>query len=114
MDNNKKINLIHEIVLPYFKFELDDFYGDYFYGDNGRYPYPKIEELKMLHFKKKSRNEKGNNLPSLTKQDERIMIEKIKNLNIGKVDYYTIGGLGKYIELDIEVTDEEDIALRYF
>ena len=109
MDNNKKINLIHEIVLPYFKFELDDFYGD-----NGRYPYPKIEELKMLHFKKKSRNEKGNNLPSLTKKDERIMIEKIKNLNIGKVDYYTINGLGKYIELDIEVKNEEDIALRYF
>jgi adenylate cyclase class IV len=42
------------------------------------------------------------------------MIEKIKNLNIGKVDYYTINGLGKYIELDIEVKNEEDIALRYF
>ena len=109
MDNNKKINLIHEIVLPYFKFELDDFYGD-----NGGYPYPKIEELKLLHFKKKSRNEKDKCLPSLTKQDERIMIEKIKNLNIGKVDYYTISGFGKYIVLDIEVTDEEDIALKYF
>jgi len=111
MDNNKKINLIHKIVLPYFKFEMDDFYGD-----RGGRPYPKIEDLNLLYFKKKTRYENGSYLPSLTKKDEKVMIEKIKNLNIGKVEYYRISNFGKYIVIDNDVTDgEEDyLQFRYF
>ena len=48
MDNKTKISLIHEIVQPYFKFELDDIYGD-----RGGTPYPKIKDLTELYFKKK-------------------------------------------------------------
>jgi hypothetical protein len=111
MDNNKKINLIHEIVLPYFKFEMDDFYGD-----RGGRPYPKIEDLNLLYFKKKTRYENGSYLPSLTKKDEKAIIEKIKNLNIGKVEYYRIANFGKYIVIDNDVTDgeEDSLVFRYF
>ena len=106
MDNNKKINLIHKIVLPYFKFEMDDFYGD-----RGGRPYPKIEELQILWFKK---NGKDNKIPSLSKQEEKLMIEKIKNMNFGSVELVKLSGMGTYICVDMQVTFEELCGFNYF
>lgn len=105
MDNNTKINLIHEIVLPYFKFEMDDFYGD-----RGALPYPKIEELQILMFKKKCRDK----TLSLSKKEEQLMIEKIKNLNFGSVELDKYPGMGTYICVDMERTFEELCGFKYF
>jgi len=105
MDNNAKINLIHKIVLPYFKFEMDDFYGD-----RGGRPYPKIEELQILMFKKNGRDK----LPSLSKQEEKLMIEKIKNMNFGSVELVKMPCMGTYICVDMQVTFEELCGFKYF
>ena len=48
MNNQEIINIINEIANPFFIFEMNDFYGD-----RGGIPYPKIEELRLLAFKKK-------------------------------------------------------------
>ena len=48
MNNREIINIINEIVNPFFNFEMNDFYGD-----RGGMPLPKIEELQLLAFKKK-------------------------------------------------------------
>jgi len=98
MNNNTKINLIDEIVLPYFKLEMDEFYPD----------------PKLLYFKKKSRDEKYNKISSLSKKDEKIMIEKIKNLNIGKVEIISYTGIGIFMQIDMNVTDEEEHRFKYF
>jgi hypothetical protein len=99
--NKQIIELIHKIVLPYFKFEMEDFYGD-----RCGAPYPKIEELNILLFKRKN---------SLPKNDERIMIEKIKNLEIGMVEIVNYSYIGRCIHVDTSVKneDEETISWKY-
>lgn len=51
MDNHEKIRIIQQIVSPWYKFEMDDFYGD-----RGGIPYPDIENLTKLFFKKNGRD----------------------------------------------------------
>lgn len=88
MDNYQIIQKINEIVNPFWMFEMDDFYGD-----KGGIPYPKIEELKNIMFKLNGKNRKL----MLTVQEEKEMIQKIKNLDIGTVEILKINSLGKYI-----------------
>ena len=88
MNNNEIIKSIEQIVQPYFNFEMDDFYGD-----RGGLPYPKIEELDVLYFKKNGKDKKL----VITKDDEQTMIDKIKNLNIGSVELIKIPSFGVYI-----------------
>ena len=110
MDNITKISLIHKIVQPYFKFELDDIYGD-----RGGTPYPKIKDLTELYFKKKTYNEnKTEILPSLSKNDEQIMLNKIKDLNIGFVEIYKVHSIGKFIHIDMEIMIEDVCDFKYF
>lgn len=75
MNNHEIINLVEEIVQPHFKFEMDDFYGD-----RGGAPYPKIENLKILYFKKNDKK------LVMTKTEEHSFLDKIKALNVLNID----------------------------
>jgi len=102
MNNHQKIALIEQIVNPYFKFEMDDFYGD-----RGGLPYPKIEELTIFYFKKT----KDNKL-FVTKEEE--MIEKIKHLNIGSVELIKIPSFGIYICVTLPIIDSDTSKNQLF
>ena len=93
MNNQEIINIINEIVNPFYIFEMDDFYGD-----RGGRPYPKIEELKLLAFKKNGKDRKLN----LTKEQETLIINKIKDLNIGSVKIEKIQAFGRYIIINLQ------------
>lgn len=86
MNNHQIIHSVEEITNPYFRFEMDDFYGD-----RGGLPYPEIENLTVLFFKKHDKR------MILTKDDEQIMINKIKNLHVGSVERIHIPSFGVYI-----------------
>jgi general stress protein 26 len=86
MDNYDIINKINKIVEPYWKFDLDDFY-------KGGLHYPKIEELSVLIYKKNYKIDFWN----MTEEEENIMVEEIRKLNVGKVEMIKIRSLGKYI-----------------
>jgi hypothetical protein len=88
MTTKEIIKLIEQIVHPYFIFEMDDFYGD-----RGGLPYPMIEELDVLCFKKNGKDKKL----AITKDAEQTMIDKIKDLNIGSVELIQIPSFGVYI-----------------
>lgn len=93
MNNHEIIKEIEKIVHPYFTFEMDDFYGD-----RGGIPYPKIENLKRLYFKK---NGKDRNL-IITKEEEEKFLDKIKLLNIGSVEIIKFPYIGLFICINIE------------
>lgn len=93
MNTHEKIRIIQEIVKPYFKFEMDDFYGD-----RGGIPYPKIENLTRLYFKK---NGKDRTLV-ITKGEEQNMLKKIKELGFGSVQLIQIPSFGVYILIDLQ------------
>jgi hypothetical protein len=88
MNNNDIIKLIEQIVNPYYYFEMDDFYGD-----RCGLPYPKIDDLDVLYFKKNGKDKKL----IISKNDEQTIIDKIKNLNIGYVELIKIPAFGVYI-----------------
>ena len=93
MNNQEIINIINEIANPFFIFEMNDFYGD-----RGGIPYPKIEELRLLAFKKNGKDRKLN----LTKEQETLIINKIKDLNIGSVEIQKIQAFGRYIIINLQ------------
>jgi hypothetical protein len=97
MDNYEKISIIEKIIKPYFKFEMDDFYGD-----RGGAPYPKIENLTRFYFKKNGRDRKL----VLTKEEQQIMLDKIKKLNIGSVEIIKFPFIGIYICVDLYDNNE--------
>lgn len=66
------IDKINKIVNPEWKFEMDDIYGD-----RGGIPYPSIESLNILHWKRQSRI---SDYYPLTKQEEQEQIELIKEI----------------------------------
>jgi len=78
---------------------------DDFYGDRGGAPYPKIEELQILLFKKKCRYR--DKIHSLPKQEEQVLIEKIKSMRFGSVELVKYSGMGTYIRIDMAPTFEE-------
>lgn len=68
---------------------------DDFYGDRGGIPYPPIETLNILHWKRKSRDN-----PHLTKHEEQL--ELIKEIaEIKSVNVIKISAFGKYIEVEL-------------
>jgi hypothetical protein len=93
--NEEIIELIHSVVKPYCKFELDDFYGD-----RGGIPYPKIEELDVLHFKFNGKISG----PKISREEQEKMINKIKQLEIYSIDsieIIKISSFGKYIQITL-------------
>ena len=92
MNNHEIINIINKIVNPFFIFEMNDFYGD------RGVPLPKIEELQLLAFKKNGKDKKMN----LTKEQETLIINKIKDLNIGSVEIVKIQAFGTYIIINLQ------------
>lgn len=53
MNNTQIIEIVEKISYPYFKFNIEDFYGD-----KGSYVYPKIDDLKTLFFKLNGKDRK--------------------------------------------------------
>jgi hypothetical protein len=92
MNNEETIRAIEQIVRPYFYFEMDDFYGD-----RGGLPYPEINALTHLYFKKNGRNK---NL-TLTKAEELRILDTVKTLDIGVVEIIQIPSFGRYIKVDL-------------
>ena len=83
MNNIEIIEAVEKIVSPYFKFNMDDFYGD-----KGSCEYPKIEEISTLFFK----------LALFLSENKQIeMVNEIKNLNIGVLEISSVQSLGRYI-----------------
>ena len=92
MNNIEIIETIEKIVCPYFTFNMDDFYGD-----KGSCKYPKMEEIATLFFKLNGKNRKL----SLSKNKQQEMVDKIKNLNIGTVEFCKVQSLGMYIVIQL-------------
>lgn len=88
MNNFEIIEAVEKIICPYFKFNIEDFYGD-----RGSCEYPKIEEMNALFFKRNGKDRKI----ILSKNEVNEMVEKIKNLNIGLVEIASVQSFGKYI-----------------
>jgi|LakMenE01Jun11ns_1017448.scaffolds.fasta_scaffold8774068_2 hypothetical protein len=83
MNNIEIIEAVEKIVSPYFKFNMDDFYGD-----KGSCEYPKIEEISTLFFK----------LALFLSENKQIeMVNEIKNLNLGVLEISSVQSLGRYI-----------------
>ena len=87
MNNSEIIEIVEKIGIPYFKFNMEDFYGD-----RGTCKYPKIEDLNTLFFKLNCVNKK---IISKIKQQE--IMNEIINLNIGLVEISTVASFGRYI-----------------
>lgn len=92
MNNHEKIDAVGKIVKPYFNFEMDDFYGD-----RGGAPYPKIENLKYLYFKKNGKDRKL----VITNNEIQVVLDKIKELNIGKVELVKFPYIGTFIQIKV-------------
>lgn len=92
MNNFEIIEVVEKILYPYFKFNIEDFYGD-----KESCEYRKIEEMNTLFFKL---NGKDKNL-TLSKNEQKKMIEKmidkITDLNVGLVETMSVNSFGKYI-----------------
>jgi hypothetical protein len=88
MNNFEIIEVVKKIVGPYFQFNVEDFYGD-----RGSCEYPKIEEMNTLFFKLNGKDKKL----TITKNEQKKMVDEITNLNIGLVELISVNALGKYI-----------------
>jgi hypothetical protein len=66
-----------------------------FYGDKGSCEYPKLEEINVLFFKL---NGKDGNL-FISKNDQQIMVNKIRNLDIGLVEISSVQSFSRYISI---------------
>lgn len=85
MNNFKIIEVVEKIVSPYFKFNMEDFYGD-----RGTCKYPKIEEINTLFFKLNGRI-------AISKPEQETMVDEITKLNIGLIEIQSVQSFGKYI-----------------
>ena len=92
MNTFEKIQLVEQILHPYFEFNMGDFYGD-----KGNSTYPKIEEITMLFFKRNSKD-MGK---YISKDEVQPMLDKIKLLNIGLIDINRVQSLGYYITIQL-------------
>lgn len=99
----KIIDKINKIVNPEWKFEMDDFYGD-----RGGIPYPPIESLNLLHWKRQS---KTSNYYPQTKEEEQTQLEFIKEIGeIKSVNVIKISGFGIYIQVELIRINEKIIS----
>ena len=89
MNNFEIIQLVEQIVCPYFQFNIDDFYGD-----RGSCVYQKIEEMPTLFFKLKIIDKK-----IISRNKQQKLVDKIKNLNIvdTTIEIDSIPSFGRYI-----------------
>lgn len=97
------INKINKIVNPEWKFEMDDFYGD-----RCGIPYPPIETLNILHWKRQRQSRASDYYP-LTKQEEQLKLIK-EIAEIKSVNVITIQAFGKYIEVELLRINENIIS----
>lgn len=88
MNNLEIVEAVEKIVSPYFKFNIEDFYGD-----RGSCVYPTIADMKTLFFKFDGKNRKLN----MSTNEQTKMIKDITNLNVGSVDFMKVQAFGKYI-----------------
>ena len=98
MLNTEKIDLIHKIVQPYYNFELNDIYGD-----RGSNIMPNIEKLNILFFKKNGKD----NLCCLTKYEDKLILNKIKQMKFGKVEIIKINSIGIFITIENNIIEEK-------
>ena len=106
MNNYEIIEAVEKIVSPYFKFNIEDFYGD-----KGSCVYPKIEDLDMLYFKLN-----GSLKAIIPSKDEvKIMVDKIINLNVGLVDIWLVQAFGRYIVIEPQKkTNAQTLKFQWF
>jgi hypothetical protein len=71
---------------------------DDFFGDRGGLPYPEIEELTILFFKKNGKDKKL----FLTKTEQQAMMDEIQNTNIGYAEIIKNPHFGTYIIVTLE------------
>ena len=93
MKNSEIVELVEQIVSPYFQFNMADFYGD-----RGSYTYPDVNEISVLFFRKDG-GRSGSRVPYISKQHENILIEKIKDLHLEgiEIEIDTVNYYGRYI-----------------
>ena len=92
MANARKIEWVKAIVHPYFKHDIECGF---------QVSTPSLEECTLLYFKKQPVFSRSGNRKYATKEQEMAMVEKIRDLHIGAVDIYTVGGMGHYIVIDV-------------
>jgi hypothetical protein len=100
------IDLISGIVEPDWKFNMDDIYGD-----RGGIPYPKIETLDILYFRKIGTS---GYKPKFNYKSNDI-IKMLNDLNIGNVKIVKFNSIGKFIEIKLHCYNKRliDIFNRY-
>lgn len=99
--NKQIICEIDKIINPEWKFEMDDFYGD-----RGGFPYPDIESLNILYWKRKAIE-----YPHLTKEEEQEQLELMKEITeIKLVDVIKYPSFGKYIKIELLRINENIIS----
>ncbi len=91
--NQHIIDEISKIVEPYMKFNMDDIYGDRI-----GIPYPKIEELSILHFRYDGYNRKN----LINKKQESDLINQTKSLGIGTVEILKCTPIGKFMAVTLD------------
>ncbi len=91
MDLINTINTINNIIHPHFYLVDDPYY------DTPITNFEKLVSYKKLFWKLNGKNKK---IISKNKQNE--LVEIVRQLNFGKIELYTIYGMGKYLVLDLQ------------
>ena len=113
--NQEIINHVNFILVSGWKFEMDDFYGGFYGGIDGGIdglPYPEIESLDVLYWKKISIGNRK--YESALKDKEKLQM--IKDLNLGDTKIYEYNCIGKFIVITLHkrLINQYYSYLRYF
>lgn len=101
MNNAYIITAVHEIVSPYFKFNIEDIYGD-----KGGNSLPNIDDLRVLFFKLIG----NHHICSIKKREE--LVRDVRELDVGYVELVKIGGIGYFISITIPCHDDNEYMLK--
>jgi hypothetical protein len=85
------INTINNIIHPHFYLVDDPYY------DTPITNFETLVSYKKLFWKLNGKNKR---VISTDKQNE--LVEIVRKLNLGKIELYSINGMGKYLVLDLE------------
>lgn len=85
------INTINNIIYPHF-YLVDDPY----------YDTPMTNFEIMVSYKKLFWKLNGKNKKIISKNKQNELVEIVRQLNFGKIELYTIYGMGKYLVLDLQ------------
>ena len=91
MNNFEIINCVELLASPYFQFEKERV----FLAFGGILTDEEIQKANMLHFKRNSK------IP-LSENKKQEIINNIKNLDIGTVEYIRVSWLGNLIEVTLK------------